>query len=165
MHKNAPRASGKPTTTMPLPRIEPAYEVRAKRVNNDLQVEVWQLPSPASPHVAAPFRVAGLEGRNLEINQVRILKRLRDAGVRLDLMPIDGMRTPIAEEPALRLALLLRVLAPMRSRATMVEVADGIDAMPREEAAYWLGMAVHRKNPRRVLTALRVLLTSPKRMS
>ena len=31
------------------------------------------------------------------------------------------------------------------------------------EAAYWLGMAMHRKNPRWVLTALRTLLTEPRR--
>ena len=40
--------------------------------------------------------------------------------------------------------------------------AEGIDNMGCEEAAYWLGMAMHRKNPRRVLTALRVLLTTPR---
>ena len=50
----------------------------------------------------------------------------------------------------------------MRSRARMVDIAEGIEGMAREEAAYWLGMAVHRKNPRRVLNALRVLLTAPK---
>ena len=149
---------------MNLPSIEPAYEVRAKRIKgNELQIEIWQLPSSASPHILAPQRVAGLAGRNLEINQVRILKKLKEAGVRLDIMPIDGMRTPIREEEALRLALLLRVLAPMRSRARMVDIAEGIEGMAREEAAYWLGMAVHRKNPRRVLNALRVLLTAPKR--
>lgn len=149
---------------MTLPNIEPAYEVRAKRLKgNELQVEIWQLPSPASPHILAPQRVAGLAGRNLEINQVRILKKLKEAGVRLDIMPIDGMRTPIREDEALRLALLFRVLAPMRSRARMVDIAEGIEGMAREEAAYWLGMAVHRKNPRRVLNALRVLLTAPKR--
>ena len=38
-------------------------------------------------------------------------------------------------------------------------VAEGIEAMKREEAAYWLGMAMHRRCLRRVLTALRVLLT------
>lgn len=147
---------------MSLPTIEPAYEVRAKRLPaNELQVEIWQLPSPASPHVHIPQRMAGLAGRNLEINQVRILKKLKDAGIRLDIMPIDGLRSPIREDEALRLALLFRILAPMRSRAAMVNVAEGIEAMPREEAAYWLGMAVHRKNPRRVLTALRVLLTAP----
>jgi hypothetical protein len=33
--------------------------------------------------------------------------------------------------------------------------------MPKEEAAYWLGMAMHRKYPRRVLMALRFLLIEP----
>ncbi|AOF96425.1 DUF7680 family protein [Sphingobium sp. RAC03] len=147
-----------------LPTIEPSYEVRARRLPaNELQVEIWQLPSPASPHIHLPQRVAGLAGRNLEINQVRILKKLKDAGIRLEVMPIDGMRAPIREDAALRLALLFRVLAPMRSRTAMVGVVDGIEAMARQEAAYWLGMAVHRKNPRRVLTALRILLTAPAR--
>jgi len=148
---------------MTLPTTEPAYEVRARRLaGNDLQVEIWQLPSAASPHVQVPQRVAGLAGRNLEINQIRILKKLKAAGIRLEVMPVEGLRAPIREDAALRLALLFRVLAPMRSRAAMVAVAEGIDAMAREEAAYWLGMAVHRKNPRRVLTALRVLLTAPR---
>jgi hypothetical protein len=33
--------------------------------------------------------------------------------------------------------------------------------MSREEAGYWLGMAIHRPFPRRVLAALRLLLTRP----
>jgi hypothetical protein len=49
----------------------------------------------------------------------------------------------------------------MRNRTNMRLVAEGIEAMGKEEAAYWLGMSVHRKNPRRVLTALRILLTDP----
>ena len=40
-------------------------------------------------------------------------------------------------------------------------VSDGIDKMSREEAGYWLGMAVHRVYPRRVLAVLCVLLTTP----
>ena len=149
---------------MTLPTIEPVFEVRARRMAaNELQVEIWQLPSPASPHIHVPQRVAGLAGRNIEINQVRILKKLKEAGIRLEVMPIEGMPAPIREDAALRLALLFRVLAPMRSRATMVAVAEGIEAMPRQEAGYWLGMAVHRKKPRRVLTALRILLTAPAR--
>ena len=50
----------------------------------------------------------------------------------------------------------------MRNRENMRTVAEGIEAMQREEAAYWLGMAMHRKRPRRVLAALRVLLTEPR---
>lgn len=147
-----------------LPTFEPSYEVRARRTaGNDLQVEIWQMPSPASPHIHVPVRMAGLAGRNLEINQIRIVKKLKDAGIRLEVMPIEGLRSPIHEDAALRLSLLFRTLAPMRSRAAMVHVAEGIESMAREEAAYWLGMAVHRKNPRRVLTALRILLTAPAR--
>jgi hypothetical protein len=71
----------------------------------------------------------------------------------------EGHRLP--EDVALSLGLLFRTLAPMRSRENMRAVAEGVEAMGHEEAAYWLGMAMHRKNPRRVLTALRYLMTDP----
>ena len=64
---------------------------------------------------------------------------------------------------ALTLGLLFRALAPMRSRDRIRTVAEGIEAMEREEAAYWLGMAMYRRRPRRVLSALRMLLTDPHR--
>ena len=56
--------------------------------------------------------------------------------------------------------LLFKLLAPMRNMAAIENRARDIDAMAREEAAYWLGMAMHRKNPRRVLAALRRLLSA-----
>ena len=65
------------------------------------------------------------------------------------------------EEQALKIGLMFRVLAPMRNRENMRCCAEGIEVMGKEEAAYWLGMAMHRKNPRRVLMALRCLLTDP----
>jgi antirestriction protein ArdC len=52
------------------------------------------------------------------------------------------------------------LLAPMRNVAAIENCNRGIDAMAREEAAYWLGMAMHRKNPRRELAALRLLLSA-----
>ena len=67
------------------------------------------------------------------------------------------------EDLALTLGLLFRALAPMRNRDNMRAVTEGIKAMEGEEIAYGLGMAMHRKNPRRVLKALRVLLTEAKR--
>ena len=57
------------------------------------------------------------------------------------------------------------VHAPMSRRENMLRVAEGIEAMGQEEAAYWMGMAMHRVNPRRVLSALRMLLTDPARGS
>jgi hypothetical protein len=86
---------------------------------------------------------------------------LNQAGMRLPRSSDRVRGYNITEELALRLGLLFRALAPMRSRDRMRSVTEGIEAMGREEAAYWLGMAMHRKNPRRVLTALRYLLTEP----
>lgn len=148
------------------PASSPVYEVRARRHGPaDTEIEVFQLPSPASPHLTGPSRVAGLRGRNLELVEHRVLRRLTHAGVRLtgrEVQRKEGHQVP--EDLALMLGLLFRTLAPMRSRDNMRAVAEGIEAMGREEAAYWLGMAMHRKNPRRVLTALRYLLTDPNRM-
>lgn len=141
-------------------KTQPLYELRARRHGHgDTEVEIWQLPSLATPQITNPVRLAGLRGRNLELAEHRVLKRLKESGIRLDLLPIEGMGSMLPEETALRLALLFRTLAPMRDRENMRLVAEGIDAMGKEEAAYWLGMSVHRKNPRRVLNALRILLT------
>ena len=148
------------------PVSAPVYEARARRHGpGDTEIEVWQLPSPASPHVTSPLRIAGLRGRNLELVEHRVLRRLSQAGVKLtgrESDRKDGHR--LTEDLALSLGLLFRTLAPMRSRENIRAVTEGIEAMGREEAAYWLGMAMHRKNPRRVLTALRYLLTDPKRV-
>ena len=148
---------------MVIPESVPRYELRV-RVHGtvDTGYEVWQLPAPATPHVRVPVRVAGLRGRNLELIEHRVLRRLARIGVRPGRSPIRKRRVfALGEELALTLGLLFRVLAPMRSRDNMRAVAEGVEAMEREEAAYWLGMAMHRRHPRRVLTALRVLLTGP----
>lgn len=146
------------------PKTLPKYELRARRRGPaDTELQVWQLPSSATPQIKAPIRLAGLRGRNYELVEHRVLKRLKEFGIRVDILPVEGIGSALSEETALRLALLFRTLAPMRSREAMRLVAEGIDEMGREEAAYWLGMSVHRKNPRRVLTSLRILLTDPKR--
>jgi hypothetical protein len=145
------------------PSSAPIFEVRITRYGpGDSEVEVWQLPSPASPQLSAPRRLAGLRGRNLDLVEHRVLKLLAAAGVRFAPLAASREAKPLGEEAALRLGLLFRTLAPMRSREAMRTVAEGIESMGREEAAYWLGMAIHRRNPRRVLTALRFLLTEPR---
>jgi hypothetical protein len=154
----ARRAPADPS--MALPR----YELRSHYFGPaDTEMEVWQLPSPATPAITVPVRVAGLRGRNLELVEHRVTRRLKQAG-----MPFEqpALRQPrawsLSEELALTLGLLFRSLAPMRSRDNLRNVVEGIEQMGKEEAAYWLGMAMHRKNPRRVLSALRILLTSSK---
>lgn len=144
-------------------RAAPHYELRARYHGpEDTELDVWQVPSPATPQVKTPLRVAGLRGRNLSLIEHRVLRRLKHAGVTLAGLPLNDVRSyKVNEDSALNLGLLFRTLAPMRSADNMRACADGIEGMGREEAAYWLGMAMHRKNPRRVLSALRMLLTEP----
>ncbi len=146
------------------PASAPRYELRVRRHGPvDAEYEIWQMPAVATPHVTAPVRVAGLRDRNLRLVEHRVLKRLARAGVKLGTRAGAGTRGyALTEDLALTLGLLFRALAPMRSRDNMRAVAEGIEVMGREEAAYWLGMAMHRRRPRRVLTALRVLLTEPR---
>lgn len=63
---------------------------------------------------------------------------------------------PLPNDVAVPLGLLFRTLAPMRSRGELRSVVEGIEPMGGEEAAYWLGMAMRRRNPRRFLSALRI---------
>ena len=146
------------------PASAPRYELRVRRHGPvDADYEIWQMPATATPHVTSPMRVAGLGGRNLQLVEHRVLKRLARAGVKLGSSASRLRRGyALTEDLALTLGLLFRALAPMRSRDNMRAVAEGIEAMGREEAAYWLGMAMHRRRPRRVLTALRILLTEPR---
>ncbi len=143
----------------------PRYELRVRRHGPaDSAYEIWQLPAPASPHVKSAQRVAGLRGRNLDMVERRVLKRLAQGGVKPGMKAGCGESGyALGEDMALVLGLLFRTLAPMRSRDNMRAVTQGIEAMEHEEAAYWLGMAMHRKHPRRALAALRCLLTEPGR--
>ena len=156
--------AARPAALAEVPESLPRYELRVRRVAlAETRYDVWQLPAAATPHIVSPARIAGLRGRNLELVEHRVLVRLARAGIRPGGNPGGGMRRyPLEEELALTLGLLFRALAPMRSREAMRAVIAGIEAMGREEAAYWLGMAMHRKRPRRVLSALRVMLTEPR---
>jgi hypothetical protein len=155
------------------PKSVPQYEVRIRFHGlGDTEIEVWRMPSPATQQLTTPTRLAGLRGEALELVENRVFRQMQCAGLRISsLRPLPSRKQEeprvrgynIPEELALTLGLLFRLLAPMRSRPRMRQVAEGVEAMEREEASYWLSMAIHRKNPRRVLTALRYLLTDPQR--
>jgi len=150
--------TGEPSTATPR------YELRVQAHGaDDTEMEVWQVPAPATPHIKVPVRIAGLRGRNLALVEHRVLQRLAKARIKPGGL-LAGARQSfmLDEDLALNLGLLFRVLAPMRNRENMRACTAGIEEMGREEAAYWLGMAMHRKYPRRVLMALRFLLIDPK---
>ena len=137
----------------------PTYEIRRRRGHGyDEEYEIFELPSRAAPKVHTRRRLGGLVGPKLSLVEPYLLRRLRHAAVRFERKWNGGISAGrIGEDEALRLALLFRAVAPMRSRRRIEAVARGIERMGKEEAAYWLGMAIHRKAPRRVLSALRIL--------
>ena len=139
----------------------PQYELRLDvPQTGDWQLEILQMPSPSTPRLTAPEHLATLKGTALRLLEHRILKRLGRVKIQLGTLRPGKQKTwPLDEEIALELGLLFRVLAPMRNLDRIREVADGVEGMSREELGYWLGMALHRPFPRRVLAALRLLLT------
>ncbi len=142
--------------------LKPLYELRLSvRSSMDWALSIYQLPSPATPRLKEPEHIGTLRGAALRLVEVRVLKRLAREKIQLGaLKPGKTRAWPLDEEAALHLGLLFRALAPMRNTDRIREVADGIEAMGREEAGYWMSMAMHRPHPRRVLAALRMLLTS-----
>ncbi len=141
---------------------DPLYQLRLRvKKMNDWQLEIWQLPSPATPRLKSPEHVATLKGTPLQILENRVIKKLSRANIKFGSLKSEKKKEwPLDEEMALTFGLLFRTLAPMRNLERIREVADGVEEMSREEAGYWLGMAMHRKKPRRVLAALRMLLTT-----
>lgn len=137
----------------------PQYELRLiVSDRGQWHLELWQMPSVATPRLTEPERTATLRGHALDVVEHRVLKRLSRARIELGSLKAGARKSwALDEEMALQLGLLFRAVTPMRNLDRIRQVADAIESMTREEAAYWLGMAVHRKNPRRVLAALRLL--------
>jgi hypothetical protein len=140
----------------------PQYQLRMVVETSSIwRLEIHQLPSPATPRLTSPEHVGTLKGTALRLVENRILKRLARERIILGaIRPGKAKTWPLDEESALLMGLLFRALAPMKNFDRIREVAEGVEAMSREEAGYWLGMVLHRRQPRRVLASLRLLLTS-----
>ena len=110
------------------PKSVPQYEVRIRHHGlGDTEIEVWRMPSPATPQLTSPTRLAGLRGESLELVEHRVFKQMQRAGLRISsLRPVPARKQVerqvqgynIPEELALTLGLLFRVLAsrPWRKR-------------------------------------------------
>ena len=144
----------------------PQYQLRLRRYGAaNTGYAIWQMPSRATPQITSRVRIADLCGRNLDLVEHHMLQRLTRAVPTPAKLGVQQQECDcsLTEDLALNLGLLFRSLAPMRDRNKIRSVAEGIEAMQREEAAYSLGMAMHRKRSRRILMALRTLLTEPRR--
>ena len=62
------------------PASAPQFEVRIRNHGiGDSEVELWEMPSPATPRLTSPQRIAGLRGRNLDLVEHRVFRRLNQA--------------------------------------------------------------------------------------
>jgi hypothetical protein len=147
---------------IPAFSIRPVYEFRlAASPAGVYEYSIWRAGTTGTVTRQPAERVAALRGPAAQVVETRILRLLARAGVKPGPIRLGEKRTfAIGEDWALTLALLLRVLGPMRDLDQIREVAERIEDMSREEAGYWLGLSIYRDNPRRVMAALRLLLTS-----
>ena len=87
--------------------LHPAYELRAMNHGiDDLELALWQMPSPATPHIVKPLRIARLRGRNLALVEGQILRTLKNAGVHPAPQRGEQQSFSLEEEVALNLGLL-----------------------------------------------------------
>lgn len=144
------------------PSAAPAYEFRlAANEQGQYEYAIWRAASAVVPGLDAAEPVGVLRGESARIIETRVLRQLSRARIHLGPIRLGEKRTwRINEDHALTLGLLFRVLAPMRNVERIREIAERVEEMSREEAGYWLGMSIYRHNSRRVLAALRLLLTS-----
>src|SRR5271169_1949893 len=66
----------------------PVYELRLEVPDreSDWQLEIWQLPSTATPRLTAPEHVGTLKGAALRIVENRVLKRLARTRIQLGVI-------------------------------------------------------------------------------
>lgn len=143
-----------------ISQVAPRYELRINCGGiGDERFEIWQIPCSVTPHVTSPTRIGRLGGYRLTMVEHRVRKRLVTYGIR----PLSNRDRAdihlIPEELALPLGLLFKALAPVRNRSRIYAIAEGIDRMDYSETTYWLGMVMYRRNSRRILAALRLMLT------
>jgi len=90
----------------------------------------------------------------------QLLEALKRSGYKAtDLHP--GRQTPFTlDEPAaVRLALVLFAVKPLRKGQRIEEVAAGVRAISDEEAYYWYSKCADRRDGRRAQHALRVMMS------
>src|SRR5438270_11115807 len=93
----------------------PVYEMRATGLSgSDIEIAIWQVPSPATPRLHQPERTAALSGRPWRMIEARALKRLKNAGINIaTIRKGQTISFQIDEDLALNIALLFRLIAPM----------------------------------------------------
>lgn len=140
---------------------EPLFELRVKVLdNNEYEMEIWQIPSPVSPNQFKETKLGRIVGAPFRVLETWLIRKLGKMNVSISLMKKNTNHTfMIKEDHAMFLTLLFLSLTSLRKVERIREVAMGVESLTYEESSYWVAMALHKKKPRRVLAALRMLLS------
>ncbi len=103
--------------------------------------------------------VARVHGIPMRAVMDQILAAIKQAGYRpSDLSRSRKAPFQLAEEPGVRLGLLMLAVKPLRKSTRMTDISEQIQAMAEEEAYYWFSKSTDHQVGRRSQKAMRILL-------
>lgn len=103
--------------------------------------------------------VARIRGTPMRAVMDQILATIKKAGYRAsDLSRSRKAPFRLAEEPGVRLGLLMLAVKPLRKTSRMTDISERIQAMAEEEAYYWFSKTTDNGIGRRCQKAMRILL-------
>lgn len=103
--------------------------------------------------------VVRVRGTPMKAVMDQILATIKQAGYRPgDLARSRKAPFQLAEEPGVRLGLLMLAVKPLRKTSRMSDISEQVRAMTAEEAYYWFSKSTDALAGRRCQKALRILL-------
>jgi len=103
--------------------------------------------------------VVRIRGTPMRAVMDQILQTIKKSGYRpSDLARSRKSPFQLAEEPGVRLGLLMLAVKPLRKASRMSDISEQIQAMAEEEAYYWFSKSTDNGVGRRCQKAMRILL-------
>ena len=143
--------SDKPFELRVVPEKPPGYwlalyEMPARSRNLEGNGQDWQL-------------IVRVRGIPMKAVVDQILTAIKRAGYRAsDLSRSRRAPFQMAEEPGVRLGLLMLAVKPLRKTSRMADISLQIQGMTDEEAYYWFSKTTDPLHGRRCTKAMRILL-------
>jgi hypothetical protein len=103
--------------------------------------------------------VVRVHGTPLRAVMDQVLTTIKRAGYRPSELACNRKTTfHLAEEPGVRLGLLLLAVKPLRKSTRMTDISEQVHGMAEEEAYYWFSKMTDQRLGRRSQKAMRILL-------
>lgn len=136
------------------------YELRVlKAHDNAVRLELWQLPYNRSPQPSKPMKVATLRGLAVTACHAELVELLRQEGYppAVVIRP-QADAVSLTEDAGIHLALLFRLVRPMKRLDRIHNVVQGLARMSPDERHYFFARIQYPEKGRYMERALRVWL-------